>query len=150
MATTTPDTSELEPGDRASGRVEAKAERKNTLTRARTDRNLQYDLLTAALIGAAVGVSATLLIRGTTVRRRSSRVGVIDPALQAARRAGKRGARWAREHGQALWDRMPHDDIGDAVRGYAESAREAVDKAVEREIRDLKRQLRRQRRRIHV
>ncbi len=147
MATTTPDTSELEQGDRASGRVEAKAERKNTLTRARTDRNLQYDLLTAALIGAAVGVSATLLIRGTTARR--SR-GVIDPALQAARRAGKRSAQWAREHGQALWDRMPHDDIGDAVRGYAESAREAVDRAVDREIRDLKRQLRHQKRRLHV
>jgi gas vesicle protein len=119
------------------------------LTRVRTDRNLQYDLLTAALIGAAVGVSATLLVRGTTSRR-SSRRHVFDPALKAARRAGSRGARWAREHGQALWDRMPHDDIGDAVRGYAESAREAVDRAVDREIRDLRKQLRRQKRRLHV
>jgi len=112
----------------------------------RADKNAQYDLLTAALIGAAVGVSATLLLRGSPKPRR-----VLDPALQAARRVGKKGARWAREQGEALWDRVPpRDDIADTVRGYAESAREAIDRAVDREVRDLKRQLRRQRHRVHL
>src|ERR1700722_11399638 len=44
---------------------------------ARNNKNAQYDLLTAALIGAAVGVSATLLLRGSTRTRR-----VFDPALK--------------------------------------------------------------------
>lgn len=119
------------------------------MARLRTDRNAQYDLLTAALIGAAVGVSATLLLRSVGGTR-SRKHHVLDPALEAARRVGRKSARWARERGGALWDRVPHDDIADTVRGYADSAREAVDKAVEREIRDLQKQLRRQRRRINL
>jgi gas vesicle protein len=143
MATTTPGKSDLEARDRASGRVEPKAEGKHAV--ARIDKNAQYDLLTAALIGAAVGVSATLLLRGSPKTRRA-----FDPAIDAARKAGRKGARWARERGEALWDRVPHEDIAESVRGYAESAREAVDRAVDREIRDLRKQLRRQRRRIHL
>jgi gas vesicle protein len=114
---------------------------------ARTDKNAQYDLLTAALIGAAVGVSATLLLRGgggTKTRR------AFDPALRAARRVGQKSARWARQRGEALWDHVPHDDIADTVRGYTESAREAIDRAVESELRGLQKQLRRQRRRLHL
>lgn len=128
------------------------------MIRARGDRNAQYDLLTAALIGAAVGVSATLLLRGASGRTRSHRGHrALTPAIEAARRAGRKSARWARERGEALrergeslWDRVPREDIADTVRGYAESAREAVDRAVDREIRDLRKQLRRQRRRIHL
>jgi len=115
---------------------------------ARTDHNKQYDLLTAALIGAAVGVSATLLLRGSSSGVKTRRV--IDPAIRAAKRVGTKGARWAREHGEALWDRVPHDDVSDAVRGYAESAREAIDRAVDTELRGLQKQLRRQRRRMHL
>lgn len=144
----------MEARGRASDRAEPKADR-NAVVRARGDRNAQYDLLTAALIGAAVGVSATLLLRGATGGTGNRRV--LDPALEAARRAGRKGARWARKRGEALrqqggslWDRVPRDEISDAVRGYAESAREAVDRAVDREIRDLRKQLRRQRRRIHL
>jgi gas vesicle protein len=113
---------------------------------AQTDQNKQYDLLTAALIGAAVGVSATLLLRGSGGKGRRA----IDPAIRAARRVGTKSARWAREHGEALWDRVPHDDIGDRFKSYADSAREAIDRAVDSELRGLQKQLRRQRRRMHL
>jgi gas vesicle protein len=116
---------------------------------ARADQNKQYDLLTAALIGAAVGVSATLLLRGG-IRGGSRRAAAIEPALRAARRVGTKGARWARERGEALWDRVPHDDIADTFKGYAETAREAIDRAVDSELRGLQKQLRRQRRRMHL
>jgi gas vesicle protein len=107
---------------------------------------VQYDLLTAALIGAAVGVSATLLLRGGSPKTRRT----FEPALRAARRVGTKSARWARERGEALWDRVPRDDIADTLRGYTESAREAIDRAVESELRGLQKQLRRQRRRLHL
>jgi len=113
---------------------------------ARTDKNVQYDLLTAALIGAAVGVSATLLLRGGSPKTRRA----FEPALRAARRVGTKSARWARERGEALWDRVPRDDIADTLRSYTESAREAIDRAVESELRGLQKQLRRQRRRLHL
>ena len=137
--TTTPETLDRNARGRASGRGETR----NAV--ARTNKNAQYDLLTAALIGAAVGVSATLLLRGSTRTRR-----VFDPALKAARRAGQKSAHWARERGEALWDRVPHDDIVDSVKSYTESAREAIDRAVESELRGLQKQLRRQRQRLHL
>ena len=62
------------------------------MARLRTDRNAQYDLLTAALIGAAVGVSATLLLRSVGGTR-SRRHHVLDPALEAVDKAVEREIR---------------------------------------------------------
>jgi gas vesicle protein len=121
--------------------------------RRRGGRDAQYDLLTAALIGAAVGVSATLLLGGA--RRRGGRgMRIVTPAMRdaakRARRAGARGAQWAREQGEALWDRVPHDEIGGRIRDYADTARKTIDRAVENELREFRKQLRRQRRRHHI
>jgi len=110
-------------------------------------RSGHYDLLTAALIGAAVGISATLLIRGS--RRRADPE--LGPAIRhAARKARDSGTRWAKAQGEALWDRVPHEEIVDAVKSYAETARDTLDKAVERELSALRKQVRRQRRRLHI
>src|SRR6476619_3460659 len=65
------------------------------------EREQQYDLLTAALIGAAVGAGITLLMRrGPTGRR------PIGPLMRYAGRgaalaglAGMQGGRWAAERG---------------------------------------------------
>jgi gas vesicle protein len=118
----------------------------------RPGREMQYDLLTAALIGAAVGVSATLLLGGA--RRRGRGVRLVTPAMRdaakRARRAGAKGARWAREQGEALWDRVPHDEIGGRIRDYADTARQTIDRAVESELREFRKALRRQRRRHHI
>jgi len=112
-----------------------------------SERSGHYDLLTAALIGAAVGVSATLLIRGS--RRRAEPE--LGPAVRAAaRKARVSGTRWAKEQGEALWDRVPHEEIVDAMKSYAETARDTLDKAVERELAALRKQFRRQRRRLHI
>jgi gas vesicle protein len=63
------------------------------------DRDQQFDLLTAALLGAAVGAAVTLLFRTGPSGRRP-----ITPVLSAAGRgarfagvAGLEGARWAGE-----------------------------------------------------
>ena len=65
------------------------------------DREQQYDLLTAALIGAAVGAGLTLLLRRGPSGRRP-----VGPLMRYAGRgaalagmAGMGGARWAGERG---------------------------------------------------
>lgn len=116
----------------------------------------QYDLLTAALIGLAVGVGTTLLVRrGPSGRRpvspflRGAAVGARWAGVGAAR-LGARGASWARDAGAELWDRIPRDEIRDHVRDYLGKAQEAIDDVVETELRDLRHALRRQRRRLGI
>lgn len=116
----------------------------------------QYDLLTAALIGLAIGVGTTLLVRrGPSGRRPMSPV-IRGAALGAkwaganAARLGARGAAWARDAGEELWDRIPRDEIRDHVREYLGKAQETIDEAVEHELRDLRRALRRQRKRLGI
>src|SRR6476646_1643259 len=65
------------------------------------DREQQYDLLTAALIGAAVGAGVTLLLRRGPSGRRP-----VGPLIRYAGRggalaglAGMEGARWAGSRG---------------------------------------------------
>lgn len=116
----------------------------------------QYDLLTAALIGVAIGVGTTLLIRrGPSGGRPVSPVirGAARGAKWAglgAARLGARGASWARDAGSDLWDRVPRDEIRDHVREYVGKAQETIDDVVEKELRDLRRALRRQRKRIGI
>jgi gas vesicle protein len=115
-------------------------------------RDAQYDLLTAALIGAAIGATATLLLRrGPSGERpaaplfRGARVGA-----RSALRAGTAGARWAREQGGELIDRIPVDRIERDVRDTVGAARERIDGLVSRELRDLRRMLRQQRKRMGI
>jgi hypothetical protein len=116
----------------------------------------QYDLLTAALIGVAIGVGTTLL-----VRRGPSGARPLSPVLRGAAkgakwagigaaRLGARGASWARDTGSDLWERIPRDEIRDHVREYLGKAHEAIDDVVETELRDLRRALRRQRKRLGI
>jgi hypothetical protein len=138
------------------------------------DREQQLDLLTAALIGAAVGAGITLLFsRGSSGQRRlrpmlelagrGARMGGIA-GLAGARWAGGRaaeGARWAapyaergwqsaREKGADLVDRIPFDDISEQVRDYVDHAREAINDVVSDELKDLRKAVRRQRKKIGI
>jgi len=116
----------------------------------------QYDLLTAALIGLAIGVGTTLMVRrGPSGRRpvspmlRGAALGAKWAGLGAAR-LGARGASWARDAGSELWERIPRDEIRDHVRDYLGKAQEAIDDVVETELRDLRKALRRQRKRLGI
>lgn len=138
------------------------------------EREAQFDLLTAALIGAAIGAGITLLVRRGPSGNRPLRP-VLSAAgrgarwaglagLEGARWAGGRaasGARWAApramngvryaaDRGEDLMDRIPIDDITEQLRDYADSAREAINDVVKDELTDLKKAVRRQRKRIGI
>jgi hypothetical protein len=126
------------------------------LARGRGATDEQYDLLTAALIGVAIGVGTTLLVRrGPTGRRpvspmlRGAALGAMWAGRGAAR-LGARGASLARDAGSELWERIPRDEIREHVRDYLGKAHEAIDDVVETELRDLRRALRRQRKRLGI
>lgn len=117
-----------------------------------TGREAQYDLLTAALIGAAIGASATLLLRRGPSGQRP-----VAPVIRGAKWAGRgaaaagaMGAGWARERGGELLERIPTDRIEHDVRETLGEARERIDGFVQAELRDLRRALRRQRKRLGV
>jgi hypothetical protein len=121
-------------------------------TESRDDREEQYDLLTAALIGLVVGVGATALLkRGPRGRR------PIGPFLRGARRGaawagrqGARGARWAAERGGELWERVPREEIQEQVEHYLDAARDSISDVVESELRDLRKAIRRRRKRLGI
>lgn len=134
----------------------------------------QFDLLTAALIGVAVGVGATMLLRrgpsgsrpivpaaraagrgarwagehGLTGARWASEQGLTG-AKWAGKR-GSRGARWAADQAEDLWDRVPAEDIQETVGEYLSAAKETVEDAVQSELRDLRKAIRKQRKRLGV
>ena len=119
-------------------------------------RDQQYDLLTAALLGALIGAGAALLVRrGPSGRRPLSPLaraagGAALVASRWTRKHGRRGARWAAKRGGELWERVPvnavREELGDAL----DSARERVADVVESELRDLRKAIRRQRKRLGV
>ncbi|MEO8563287.1 MAG: hypothetical protein ABI601_14480 [bacterium] len=81
----------------------------------------------------------------------------MAPVMRGARWAGRGavsagtiGAKWAREHGGELIDRIPTDRIQREVRDTVGDARERIDGFVQHELRDLRRALRRQRKRLGV
>jgi hypothetical protein len=115
-------------------------------------RDAQYDLLTAALIGAAIGATATLLLR-----RGPSGERPVAPVVRGAKWAGReaivaggKGARWARSRGGDLLDRIPTDEIEENVRETVVDARDRIDGFVRSELEDLRRALRRQRKRLGI
>ena len=89
------------------------------------ERDQQYDLLTAAVLGAMIGAGAALMLRrGPSGRRPISPLAsaTAGGAVTAARWAGKRGrtgARWAAKRGGQIWDRVPvagvREELGDAA-----------------------------------
>jgi hypothetical protein len=116
----------------------------------------EYDLLTAALIGATIGAGLTFMLRrGPSGRRPVMPMmeGVGRGASWAGRRAAKAGvagARWAASQGESAWDRIPRDEIREHVSDYMGRARSAIDDAVASELQDLRRAVRRQRKRLGI
>ena len=124
--------------------------------RAGSGNEHEYDLLTATLIGITIGAGVTYMLRrGPSGRRPVTPVmqGLGKGARWAGRKAagaGRDGAKWAASQGEALWDRVPRDEIREHVSDYVGRAREAIDDVVESELRDLRRSIRRQRKRLGV
>ena len=117
-----------------------------------TGRDAQYDLLTAALIGAAIGATATLMLRRGPSGQRP-----VTPMLRGAKWAGRgalaagaAGAGWARERGGELLERIPTDEIEESVRETVSEARDRIDGFVRAELTDLRKALKRQRKRLGV
>ena len=116
----------------------------------------EYDLLTAALIGATIGAGITFMLRrGPSGRRPVMPMlkGVGQGASWAGRRAaslGVAGAKWAADRGEEAWDRIPKREIREHVSDYVGHARAAIDDVVESELRDLRRAVRRQRKRLGI
>ena len=111
----------------------------------------EYDLLTAAVLGLVAGAGIAFLLRGRrkrTPRALAREAGAMASA--AAGKAGRRGAKWAAERGEEMWDRIPFDEIGDSIGEYAQSAREAIDDTVSHELNDLRKAIRRHRKRLGI
>lgn len=109
------------------------------------DRDAQLDLLTAALIGVAIGASATILLRRGPRGQRP-----ITPVLRAAGRGAQRAGVAGADAAQWAWDRIPHEEIADQVQDYVDSARDSIQRALRRELKGLRKVARAQRRRLHL
>jgi hypothetical protein len=100
-----------------------------------------YDLLTAALLGVAIGVGTTLLLRRGPSGRRPI-APLVGGATMPVRVAGRTVTRAFREPPtrRAAVERQ--------VRSFLDAARERIDDAVESELRDLRGAIKRQRKRL--
>lgn len=139
------------------------------------EREEQFDLLTAAVIGIVIGAGIALLVRrgpagvrpivpvmGAVGRgaRMAGTAGLagahwageqLEPAAKWTRKRAKHGAKWARKRGGDMMDHLPDvEDITDTVGEYLDSARESINDAVEGEIRGLRKAIRRQRKRVGI
>ena len=122
----------------------------------------QFDLLTAMIMGVAIGTAATYLLRrGPRGRPIATVVSAAGRGASVAGRHGARGARWAGgqaargagwlgDRGGQMWDRVPREEIAEEVGDYLTSAREAINDTVAHELADLRKAIRRQRKRLGV
>jgi hypothetical protein len=124
-------------------------------------REQKYDLLTAALLGLAIGAGTTLLLRrgpsggrpigpAWRMAKRGAKVGARYAGMGAtigAKYAG-RGARYAWDRGVDAWESIPREEIEDRMRDYFESARDVIENTVENELKDLRRAIRRRRKKL--
>jgi hypothetical protein len=111
-------------------------------------REAQYDLLTAALLGLAIGAGTTLLFRAGPSGRRP-----ISPAWGVAKKGARmagRGARVAWGHGVDAWERIPREAIEEKMHDYFDAARDQIDGFVESELKDLRRAIRRRRKKLGI
>jgi hypothetical protein len=119
-------------------------------------RDQQYDLLTAAVLGAVIGAGAALMLRrGPSGRRPLTPVaraagGAAIGAARWANKRGRRGAKWAAKRSGELWERVPVEAVREELGDALDSAREAVADVVESELRDLRKAIRRQRKRLGI
>ncbi|HLV25232.1 MAG TPA: hypothetical protein VKZ41_02885 [Gemmatimonadales bacterium] len=104
------------------------------------DRDHQYDLLTAALIGAAVGATATLLVA----------TGMREARRTPTQRMVRRGRNWATARRNAIGASLDPSAVRDQMGDVISSARDAISDTVESELKDLRKAMRRQRRRLGV
>jgi len=106
-------------------------------------RESSGDLLTAALIGAAIGAGTAFLLQQGWQHRED-----VGELARGAGRLVRRRPKSAWERARGFADRV---DLGDArgqVRDAVDSVREAVSDAVRDELRGLRKSVRRQRRRF--
>jgi hypothetical protein len=132
-------------GPRSGGRSRA------SNGRAEGTRDDQYDLLTAAVLGLVAGAGIAFLLRGRRKRTAGTlarEAGALAGA--AARRTGRRGAKWAAQRGEELIDRIPVEEITDSLGEYVATAREAIDDTVTHELNDLRKAIRRHRKRLGI
>lgn len=115
-----------------------------------------YDLLTAMLMGVAVGTAVTMLFRRGP---RGRPAGMLLTAAGAgattagkwAGRGARRGAEWVGERGGEIRDKLPTlDDVAEELSDYLSAARETISDTVSDELRDLRKAIRKQRKRIGV
>ena len=137
-------------------RVSVRAREDGADSTAGDNRDHEYDLLTAALIGITVGAGVTYMLRrGPSGKRPVAPMlsGLGKGAKWAGRNAarwGRQGGRWAADQAEDLWDKVPRDEIREHVSDYIGRARETIDDAVESELHDLRKAIRRQRRRLGI
>lgn len=117
----------------------------------------EFDLLTAMLMGVAIGTTITMLFRRGP--RGARPAGMLlaaagTGAASAGRLAGRgarRGAEWIGDAGEAVRDRMPSlDDVAGEISDYLSAARETISDTVSDELRDLRKAIRKQRKRMGV
>jgi gas vesicle protein len=116
-----------------------------------------YDLLTAMLMGVAVGTAVTMLLRRGPHGSRPAGM-LLSAAGAGATNAGKwagrgarRGAEWVGDRGEAIRDRLPSlEDVAEELGDYMSAARETISDTVSDELRDLRKAIRKQRKRIGV
>ncbi|HEX2778384.1 MAG TPA: hypothetical protein VHM30_02725 [Gemmatimonadaceae bacterium] len=126
-------------------------------------REQQFDLLTAALIGLAIGVGTTLLIRRGPKGDRplvpilkgmgkgAKWAGVMGlRGAKVGARAGRRGAEWVADKSEDLWEQVPAEEIGESIGEFLEEARDRIADTVESEMQDLRKAIKRQRRKLGV
>src|SRR5215216_605730 len=88
-------------------------------------REGDYDLLTAALIGAVVGASATLLLRPPR-RKPTTRRLVADAARAVGRDVGSRAGAPVRKGAAWASDLFRPEDVRDQIGGFIAAARDAI------------------------
>ncbi len=133
METTTETRPRRTPRARASGRDRDDA----------TGLESQYDLLTAALLGVAIGVGTTLLLRRGPSGHRPL-APIVSGATAPVRVAGRSVAGMFREPPSR------RQAVERQVRSFMHAALERIDDAVEEELRDLRGAIKRQRKRLGV
>src|SRR5690242_1041554 len=114
-------------------------------------RDHEFDLSTALVIGAAVGLAATFLLRRR--HRGQSIMMDLESGMHEARRTGRTIAKKARRtmhRGAEFVDDRSLGDLGDQIHDYVEAAKGAIVDTVSGELRDLRKAMRRRRRRLGV
>lgn len=104
------------------------------------DSDHEYDLLTAALLGAAVGAAAAFML-GYSVR---------GARRTPTQRAIHRGRKWAHQRRAAIGAALDPSEVREHVGDAFGSARDAIADAVEGELKDFRKAMRRKRRSLGI